>query len=96
MMPLPQEKEGVSVRVDLLASCSIIEEVMKLLEKYKEHEQELQKRDVVIQQAIMKMGEENSNNNGEVNQFVKDLLSAEVPRLILQEYDTSRSDNQQM
>jgi len=38
MMPLPQEKEGVSVRVDLLASCSIIEEVMKLLEKYKEHE----------------------------------------------------------
>ena len=67
---------------------------MKLLEKYKEHEQELQKRDVVIQQAIMKMGEENSNNNGEVNQFVKDPLSAEVPRLILKEYDTSRSDNQ--
>lgn len=77
--------------MNLLTASALLEETINAMNKCKHYENELEKRDIVIQKAIMHMSENRkSNPQNQINKFVQNLLEAEVPRLILKEYDNSR------
>lgn len=82
------------IKVNLMTASALLEETINVMKKCKQYENELEKRDIVIQKAIMHMSENrNSNPQSQINKFVQNLLEAEVPRLILKEYDNSRLQN---
>lgn len=75
---------------------------MTQLERGKHYEKELAKRDLIIRRAIVNHcynddeGDRMSSfirSKGEINEDVKCLLVGEVPRLIMQEYETCHHKN---
>ena len=78
---------------------------MTLVQKCRRYEKELAKRDLIIRRAIVNYCYDDANGDrrssfirskGEINEDVKSMLTGEVPRLILSEYESVHYKNREM